>query len=169
MSKILLETTLARLLRNTTRAFKDDRDKKSSNVRLTNTIFIPYLNNDSLEIRSISQTDNGKYNSIIIVDNVIYRDDESNKTAKIITTDGTEYYFDRLQSNRSNVKVSCTCLDFHYRFAIYNGRDDALASDMPEPYIKKTDRPEVNPTKVSGVCKHIIRLVDELKRDNIFI
>jgi hypothetical protein len=166
---ILLELTFDKLIRNTDRAFKNDRNVRASDVKITNTIFIPYINDNYLEVEAESKTDNGKYISRIVFENIFYRDEPSKRTARIVTVDGAEYYFDRINRSRSNVKVSCTCLDFHYRFAIYNYRDNALATDPPKPYVKKTDRPPVNPAKVSGVCKHIIRMVEELERDNIFI
>lgn len=168
-TELLLELTYDRLIRNTNRHFKNERNKKSSDVKLTNTVFIPYVNDNYLEVESESQTVNGKYISRIVFENVIFKDEEGPDVARIVTADGSEYFFRRINRSRSNVKVSCSCLDFYYRFAMYNNKADALASDPPKPYVKKTDRPPVNPAEVPGVCKHIIRMVEELDKDNIFI
>ena len=166
-NKILLEISYNNLLRNTDKHFSG-RSKRASDVALTNTVFIPYINDNYLEIESESRTKNGKYISRIVFENVVFKDEGDEKSAKIISPDGTEYYFKPINRRKVNVKVSCTCLDFYYRFAAFNQRDDALASDPPDPYVKKTDRPPVNPAKVSGVCKHLIRMVDELEKDNVF-
>lgn len=166
--RLLLEIAYDKLLQNTRRNFDTGRSGRASDVRITNTLFMPYVGNDMLEAEGESQTTNGKYTSRVIFDNVIFKDEESDNTASVVAVDGEHYYFTKINRVRSNVKVSCSCLDFHYRFAAYNHRDDALAAKPPKPYVKKTDRQPVNPAEVSGVCKHIIRLVEELDRDNIF-
>jgi hypothetical protein len=165
--KVLLEISYDKLIGNTDGNF-DGRSDRASDVRLTNTVFIPHFNDNMLEIKAESQTKNGKYTSRVIFQNVIFKDDEEQGTSKIITPDGSEYYFKSINRRRGDVKVSCSCLDFYWRFASFNHRDNALASDPPKPYVKKTDRPPVNPKQLSGVCKHLIRLVDELEKDNMF-
>jgi hypothetical protein len=37
-----------------------------------------------------------------------------------------------------------------------------LEGNPPPPYIKKTNRPPVNPKKSLGGCKHLIALADKL-------
>jgi hypothetical protein len=167
-SKILLEVAYDKLLQNVMNHFDHGRDDRASDVRITNTLFMPYLQEDQLEAEGESRTTNGQYTSRVIFDNVIFKDEESSDTASVMAVDGDEYFFNKINRNRSNVKVSCTCLDFHYRFAAFNHRDKALADKPPAPYVKKTNKKPVNPAKVSGVCKHIIRMVEELDKDNIF-
>jgi hypothetical protein len=167
-SKLLLEIAYDKLLQNVMNNFDNGRDNRSSDVRITNTLFMPYLQEDQLEAEGESQTSNGKYTSRVIFDNVIFKDEPTPDTTSVVAVDGEEYTFNRIDRNGSNVKVSCTCLDFHYRFAAFNHRDKALADKPPEPYVKKTNRKPVNPAKVSGVCKHIIRMVEELDKDSIF-
>jgi hypothetical protein len=58
-------------------------------------------------------------------------------------------------------------MDFYWRFATWNNRDDALIGNPPPRYRKKTDRPPVNPQKVSGACKHIMKLIVILKNDGV--
>ena len=168
-NKLLLEITYTKLLYNTRKNFDSKRKSKASSVELTNTIFIPYIENDSLEIQSESRTKNDTYTSTIIFDNVIFKNDVGPLTATVIGTDGEEYAFNRISKNRADVKVNCSCLDFHYRFAAFNHRDGALAGNPPEPYVKKTDRPSVNPKKSSGLCKHLIRMIEELEKEDIFL
>jgi hypothetical protein len=166
--QLLLEISYDKLLQNTRRSFDDGRDQRSSEVRITNTLFMPYIGDDRLEAEGESQTTNGKYTSRVMFDNVIFKDEESPETSSVVAVDGEQYFFIKINRSRSNVKVSCSCLDFHYRFATYNHRDDALAAKAPKVHVKSTGRPPVNPAEVSGVCKHIIRLVEELDRDDLF-
>jgi hypothetical protein len=164
---VLLEISYNKLLRSTDSKMPG-RSDRASDVTLTNTVFIPYVNDNYLEVESEARTKNGKYITRIVFENVVFKDEGDNGMSKIISPDGTEYYFKPINKNRSDVKVSCTCLDFYYRFAAFNQRDNALASDPPKPYVKKTDRAPVNPSEISGVCKHLIRMVDELEKDNVF-
>lgn len=166
--EVLLEISYSNLSRKADRYFGADRKNRASKVTVAHSVFIPYINDNYLEVEAETRTDNGKYITRIVFENVVFKNEEDNRTASIVAADGTEYFFNRINRTRSNVKVSCTCLDFHYRFASFNHKADALASDPPEPYVKKTDRPPVNPAKVPGLCKHIIRLVQELDKDNIF-
>lgn len=165
---ILLELTYNTLVRYTKQAFDDGREKRSSEVKVSNTIFVPMIDNNSLEISSETRTNDGTYKSKVIFNGVFYRDEESPTTATVMGVDGEEYIFERINKNRTKVKVMCNCLDFYYRFAVFNKTKDALAGDPPPAYVKKTDRPPVNPAKSAGLCKHIIRLVDELDSSGIF-
>lgn len=168
-NKVLLEISYDKMLRSTDGKMPGKkRSDKSSDVNITNTMFIPHINENTLRVESETQTTNGKYTSTILFENVVFRDEGDESMSKVMSPDGTEYYFKPINRKRSDVKVSCTCLDFYWRFASFNQRDNALASDPPKPYVKKTDRPPVNPSKVSGVCKHLIRMVEELEKDNVF-
>jgi hypothetical protein len=168
MEEIVLEVDYNRLQQNAEKKLKPGRSDRASDVRVTNTAFIPYINDNYLEVEAETQSKNVKYITRIVFENVVFRDAEMKDGAKVISPDGTEYFFKPINRKKAHVKVSCTCLDFYWRFAAFNQRDDALASDPPKPYVKKTDRPPVNPSQVSGVCKHLIRLVDELEKDNVF-
>jgi hypothetical protein len=166
--KILLELSYDNLLANTRSNFDTGRDERASKVKIVNTIFVPAPNSDELQIEGEARTKSNSYQTRIIFENVIFKPDVDRETVSVMGTDGEEYHFNRINSGRSDVKVSCTCLDFYYRFAAFNHRDNALAAEPPKPYSKKTDRAPVNPSEVPGVCKHLIRLVEELEKNNIF-
>ena len=166
--EILLEISYDTLLSNTRSNFDTGRDDRAGKVKIVNTIFVPAPNSDELQVQGEARTTNNSYQSRIIFENVIFKPEQDSETVSVIGTDGEEYHFSRINKARTDVKVSCTCLDFYYRFAAFNHRDNALASEPPEPYSKKTNRAPVNPAEVSGVCKHLIRLVEELEKNNIF-
>jgi hypothetical protein len=58
-------------------------------------------------------------------------------------------------------------MDFYWRFAMYNDKDDSLLGKPPAPYVKKTDREPQNPKQVPGVCKHITALADKLRLERV--
>jgi hypothetical protein len=166
---ILLELSYDTLLSNTRSNFDSGRDDRSGRVKIVNTVFVPAPGSDELQIEGQARTANSSYNTRAIFENVIFKNDPDQNTASIIATDGEEYHFNRINKGRSDIKVSCSCLDFYYRFAAFNHKANALASEPPKPYVKKTDRAPVNPNEVPGVCKHIIRLVEELEKSDLFV
>ena len=76
--------------------------------------------------------------------------------------DGERYAVRPLYLRTHTVKVACSCLDFRWRFANYNANHGALDGDPPPPYVRKTNRPPVNPQQVPGCCKHILKTVEAL-------
>lgn len=84
-------------------------------------------------------------------------------------SDGQERSVEPIDLTKSNVKVRCNCLDFYFRFATWNYNDSSLWGRKPPLYRKVpgSNRPPVNPMRVPGVCKHIIRLVEHLQQIGI--
>src|SRR6185312_5193103 len=159
---ILTETEYGVLLGNTLAHFLSNRKQSSSKVQIARTVFIPSLDDETLEVRATTNTKEQKYRTAIIFDDIEWLDEKEPNSASIIGSDNNEYYLTRIPLNNIDVKVKCSCLDFYYRFAVWNHRDQSLIGKPPPPYIKTTDRPPVNPSRVPGVCKHIIKLLDTL-------
>lgn len=165
---ILNETEYGVLLGNTLNNFATKRNINAEKVKIVKTIFIPSYDDETLEVRSTSNTLEQRYRTKIMLDDVEFLDEPDRNAVTIIGSDSRKYYLKRIPLNRIDVKVSCSCLDFYYRFAKWNHNDDALIGDPPPPYIKKTNRPPVNPAKVSGVCKHLIKLTNQLIAQRLF-
>jgi hypothetical protein len=162
-NNILLETEYGVLLGNTLANFVHNRKQAASKVQISKTNFIPSIDNGTLEVKAITNTGNQKYKTSLYFDDVEFLDEPVGNAATVIGADGDEYYLERIPLNQIDVKVKCTCLDFYYRFATWNSGDESLIGKPPPPYIRKTTtRPPVNPAKVPGVCKHIIKLTDKL-------
>jgi hypothetical protein len=102
---------------------------------------------------------------------VVYLDEEdarlSNQAVTFDSQDGQAYTIEPVQYRGTDVQVSCNCLDFYYRFSAWNHGDGSLLGDPPPPYVKKTDSEPVNPNEVPGLCKHLMALTNELKRERI--
>lgn len=163
-NKMLLEDSFNKLYRNTTSGFVTDRDNNSNRIQLTTTFFIP--SNDSLQIRAKAKSDGPIYDTVAFFNRVEYSDENNPDAISFIAPDNSKYYINQIDGNE-NVQVNCTCLDFYYRFAVWNNRNNSLYGDAPAPYIKKTDRLSQNPRRLPGLCKHLLKLFDYLEREQI--
>jgi hypothetical protein len=171
---ILNETEYGVLLGNVLSQFVYSRKQGSTGVQVQRTIFIPSLNNETLEVRATTNSKQQRYRTALLFDDVEFVDDPEPgerpdpNTVTIMGSDGSKYYLNKLLLNNIDVKVKCSCPDFYWRFATWNSGDESLIGKPPPPYIKKTNRPPVNPGRVPGVCKHIIKLADQLISKGLF-
>lgn len=166
--QLLLELSYFDLDGRTKNTMGPERSQKANQVQLDNLTYIPMANNAKLKIASNTTSNNGHdYWTSLLFDNVNYLDEESPNAYTFTGSDNTEYHIERLPAN-TQVKVNCSCLDFHYRFAVWNNKFRSLDGNPPPPYVKKTNRPPVNPMQSPGVCKHIMGLMNSLKAQNFF-
>lgn len=169
MTEQLISEALYRTLYDKTLSTfpETDRLSNSKRVQILTAQYIPHFDNDVLEIVASTKTSTSKYNTKVMFDKVQFMDTNyDDKALKLQTYDGV-FYIRPIYMSRVNVKVSCSCLDFHYRFAVWDHKAKALVGNPPPPYVKKTDRPPVNPNKTPGVCKHLMALFDKLKKEHI--
>lgn len=165
---IILEDSFNKLVNDTKRNFGPSREEKSRKIQVFTTTFLPSLQNNALEVRAKTRSKNDTYDSRIYFENVEFADETTPNVASFKGSDNENYYIIPIDNN-SNVKVNCTCLDFYYRFSIWNNQKNSLIGDVPPPYIKKreSNREPVNPSKSPGVCAHIIKLFDYVKREGL--
>ncbi len=166
--QILLETPYGVILGNTLLHFTTPRKKSSTKVQVIKSVIIPSYDNETLQVKAVTKTKNKSYKTNLLFDEVDFLDKKTPGAASIIASDGDKYYFKKIALNNVDVRVSCTCLDFYYRFAVWNASDDSLIGKPPPPYIKKTNSPPYNPDKLPGVCKHIIKVMDKLISQQMF-
>jgi hypothetical protein len=74
-------------------------------------------------------------------------------------------YMKPLVEGKTKVKVRCDCSDFRWRFAYYDAKINALYGAAPPPYVKKSNRPPVNPKGIPGVCKHIMAAFNKMRQE----
>lgn len=163
----LLELSISNLRNNNKRNFGMDREIKSHKIGISNYQAIPSITDKTLLLKCTVKGEDANYDVKLRFINVIYLPEGTPDAIEIIGMDGNKYYIRPLTSSQKQVKVSCTCLDFYYRFAIWNHGKKSLEGEPPPPYIKTTNRPPVNPNKVPGACKHIIKFVDFLKGERL--
>lgn len=138
------------------------RQHATNEVTVSNVQYMPYLGMKMLHVKSISSSNGHQYQQALQFLRVDFDDQKQPDNATFQASDGADYHIKPLQLSGHNVKVRCNCLDFYYRFANYNSQDKSLVGRPPPPYQRKTNRPPVNPDQVPGMCKHLLKLVDNL-------
>lgn len=146
-----------------------ERKQKSNQVTIQNMTFIPMAQNRKLKVGANTTTNNGHdYWSTILFDGVNYSDEDDQMSFQFEAADGSDYFIERVPRN-VNVKVHCSCLDFYYRFAVWDNKFMALDGSPPPPYIRKTEtRPPVNPMQSPGLCKHLMAIIENLQSQGMF-
>ena len=165
MEKLLDEATYATLDKNTNNAMPPTTKRQfATDPILDSQMEISPAKESGELIFNMVVPSNGKmYDTTVMFSEVQYEDEDSQSNVTFKATDGEDYSIVPIELAKSNCKVRCGCLDFRWRFANWNDRDDSLYGDAPPPYIPKGNRPPVNPRKVPGVCKHLIKSVQSLK------
>lgn len=76
-----------------------------------------------------------------------------------------------IKLNADTARVACDCMDFRFRFADNNNKDDSLAGEAPPAYqrVPGSNRGPANPTPLPGMCKHLYAVVNQLKRSRVVI
>lgn len=164
---LLLEISLSNMKNNVRRDFGPERESRSNRVNVVNYDIIPSLGEKTLLIKSRIRGETGNYQPQIRFTNVAFSPDQKPNYVPIKAVDGTDLFVRQFTAAQTQAKVKCNCLDFYYRFAVWNHAKKGLEGDPPPPYVKKTDRPPVNPNKVPGSCKHIMKLVTFLRTEQI--
>ncbi len=169
--KIILELTYNQLASQTKNAetIRDSpREQNSNRVQIQEVNLIPSVQNKTLTARARTKSKEKYYDTQIVFYGVDYHNEGGHGRQEFQGADGTSYFIDPIRPYKSKVKVRCSCLDFYFRFSVWDHRDDALTGEPPESYQRRTDTyPPVNPQKVSGLCKHIMGLTRFLKQQRL--
>lgn len=163
-------STVTGLEQNITTAFPNTtkRQHATGEVAVQNIQYIPYIGTKMLHVKSSTSSNGHQYQQVIQFNNVVFEPSDTEENATFTATDGTETHAQPLDLNALNVKVRCNCLDFYHRFANYNAQDKSLVGKAPPVYVRKTTtRPPVNPMRVPGMCKHLLKVVDELQKNGL--
>ncbi len=166
---IILEIDTKNLISDTKMFFGPEREKNAKRVQLSNILYLPSMQNKILQVKAdTTTTGTNVYQTFVVFNDVIILLDRAEEDmVRFKGPSGFFYYFKPVDID-SDVRVSCSCLDFYYRFAVFDDKNKALFGKAPPPYIKKTNRPYVNPFKTPGVCKHTIALINRLKNRKFF-
>lgn len=141
-----------------------ERQNSVNEVRVIKVELVPSRQSQTLTAKVTTQGKQSKYQPTILFSDVMYEDSDQSDNVSFTAVDGEEYHISPIPLQQATVKVGCNCLDFYYRFAPYNAKDDSLYGNPPPPYQRKTmTRPPVNPQQTPGVCKHIMKAVIALR------
>jgi hypothetical protein len=109
-------------------------------------------------------SDSGKeYKVTMSFQGIEYVDKKTAGSVTFKASDKKDYSIMPIVSDKHDIRLRCQCKDFYFRFGWYTHRDKAIYGPRPTPYKRKTDYwPSVNPNKVSGFCKHVIKAFDAI-------
>lgn len=157
-------------LENKTLAFIPPSKKRQHAVdpiQIVQMKMVPYRNSGALQVQGVAQSSGKKYDTIMLFSDVIYEDADQGDNVSFKAADNQEYHIIPIELSKNNVKVRCSCLDFRWRFALWNSKDGSLYGDPPGPYQKTTNRPPVNPQRVPALCKHLMKTTIALKQSGV--
>ena len=134
----LAETSFAELERNTNTAMPGhDRASFTNSIQINGLELIPYEGALGVNAAVNSINSGNSYQPQIMFLDVEYINtdepevEQDPRTVTFQAPDGKDYTIMPISLSRNNCKVRCTCLDFRWRFAIYNDRDGSLFGDGP--------------------------------------
>ena len=170
----LFEFNLAQLRTNIERGFPRTRARQHrvNMVNVTKVEYIPYPEQYALLVRAAVRGEEMTYNSRMLFRDVEYRDADSDIVVTFKATNGEDYHIVPVFRDLHDVELSCTCMDYAWRFWMQNFQQDTQFGKGPNPYRRKTPpppdgRPYANPEEVAGMCKHLIKLSDHLQQIGI--
>lgn len=164
------KSSIVNLRNNIIRAFPKTtkRQHATQSVQITELKYTPYIGTKSILIRALATNFGKEYNEYIMFTPISFEDEGTNNNITFIATNKKEYYIQPIRLSKINANVRCTCLDFRFRFALWNADDKSLFGSQPGPYKRKTkNRPPVNPKRVPGLCKHLLKTIETLRQANL--
>ena len=165
--KLLNETSFGELQNKTNAAFGDSRKQEQNTIKVIDLVISPGEKAIQINAKTRNTNSNNTYDTNLVFLDVEYVEKGTPQAVNFTASDGQQYYIKPLQQHRTQVQVSCSCLDFYWTFAAWNSADGSLLGPAPEPYAKKTDRAPRNPTKTPGLCKHLDAVGEAVKRQGL--
>lgn len=162
------ETTFTQLYNATITAFPNTKYRHNvvDTIKVKNVKFVPYQGLNTLFIKSLAENTekNTEYKTMVLIKNINYKNQKN--AIKIYDEYGKSYNLERPKISINDVLVRCGCKDFHWRFNYYNSLDKSLYGNKRQEYASKGTF-EANPSKSPGVCKHLMKLFEQLIKKKI--
>lgn len=162
---LLEKSTHDQLFTNIEQAFPltKKRQHATGDVTITNLQILPYVGMKMIHVFADVSSISGKHYKVgIQFLQVEFVDSQAAGITRFVGRDGEQYFIHPIALDRKNIKITCQCMDFRWRFAMWNSADKSLIGAPPPPYVKKTNRPPVNPDQVPGICKHALKVIMRL-------
>lgn len=123
----LMEMTYNQLLRQTKTGEtvrNSPRESNSNKVQIQEVVLNASLGDKTLTAKGRTRTTNKNYETIIVFSGVTFFNEGGHGRQEIQVSDGSSYFIDPIRPYKSNVKVRCTCLDFYFRWSVWDQRDE---------------------------------------------
>ena len=156
------DSTYSDLERGTVQGFPNTTKRQHvvQPVQIVRMEFVPFIPTGNLRVDATARSGPKTYKPQALFNEVEYQDEDTNDNVTVQSSNGEPIHIVPIDLSQNTVKVRCDCLDFYYRFSQWNFNDDSLYGNKPPTYQRKTaDRPDVNPTQVPGICKHVMKTI----------
>lgn len=168
----LNELDLRTIQQNNVRGFPQTKARQNlvATVNAQDIKFTPYVDSKTVRVVSNVSSHGHRYVTSIMFTDVGFEPVINNEPGVIEFegTDGETYHMHPVLQVGDDVDVSCTCMDFRFRFANQHFQNGSLDGNPPPRYQRKTDtRPPVNPDNVLGACKHLVATANKLRQMGI--
>jgi len=166
LQQLAEDSTPLELERNIAKGFPQTtkRQHATDPVRIVQIKYVPFEANKELKVTAIASSAGKNYDTVIQFNDVEFQPEDLPTNTTFIAADNETYNILPISLSTHTVKIRCDCLDFYHRFAMWNFNDSSLYGPKMPTYIRKTTtRPDVNPLRVPGVCKHVLRTLMALR------
>jgi hypothetical protein len=161
------------LYNNIRQEFPDTRKRQNATneVNVQEVRYIPVrttAEGGALQIAASTRSNGHEYKQQLLFSDVNFDPEDADDNITFKATDGQDYHVKPITLTGNRIRVNCSCMDFHYRFAMWNYNNGTLLGRKPKLYRRKTEnRPPVNPGQVDGLCKHLIKVCDRLRQQRL--
>lgn len=170
IKELLFETTIDDMESNIEIGFPKTKKRQHivNTINVISVKYLPMIGMKTLRVNGIVNSPNGKYTPTIMFLKVNFENTSTDDNVSLVSATGDKFNITKIDKNNSNIKVRCNCMDYYFRFSVFNFNDNSHILPKPKTYVRKTDSyPPVNPNKVPGVCKHILKLVNYLENTEL--
>ena len=157
------ESSINQLYRSTVRAFPKTRARQHlvHTIEMHDLKFTPFIGVKTLLVRAKAINEDRSYNPLLLFKNIKYTDQKNDELASLLIQ-GKTYYFETPTLASTDVLVRCQCEDLKWRGVHYLKLDKSLYGSDRKKYVGQ-GLFEANPKQLPIMCKHILKLVEELE------
>jgi hypothetical protein len=91
------------------------------------------------------------------------------KKPGFVSVEGTNYFMKLPSLDKTDVRVSCGCDDFKWKFRHWNYVVDATLGPDRKKYEALYRPDSANPTHTPGLCKHLMKFFENMRHSNLLI
>ena len=162
---MITESSANQLYQSAVLAFPNTRRRQHviGPVQITQLSYTPFVGMNTLFIRGAAVNEENTYKPMVLFKKVNY-----GKGISISDNNGMRYFLEQLSTEKNDVLVRCDCGDFFWRFVHYNYLDHSLYGRNRKKY-EGQGLWKANPLEMPGMCKHLMKLMVELKNTKLLI
>lgn len=167
--KFWIETTLSDLYNNTIKAFPTSLKRQNSidEVVIEHLDWVAFKGMRTLFVKGLAKRGESKNECIILFKNVIYSEEQEKGFLDIKTSNGETVFVKPLSYDSNDVLVRCSCKDFYWRMTHFNKIDGSLYGRDRAKYEAVKNPESSNPSKLPGLCKHLIKMSKTLSQASL--